>query len=84
MLSGADAREIAHRVSDATKAPDAGVVVGVQEDNTGTRYVLWSIGTNGRITDHILDVAFTNEERLTAHAIGFIDNHLRAFAGVAA
>lgn len=64
------------RVSLATKAADAGVVISV----SGDRYVIWAFGTDGRITEQSLEVSCTDEDRLTAHVLGFIANHKKAWA----
>lgn len=71
--------DTAEKVAKATAAHDAGVVIAVERGDV-YRYVIWAIGTNGRITDHKLTCSVTDEARLEAHARGFIENHLRAFA----
>jgi hypothetical protein len=75
-----DARRIASNVSWALRPSKAGVVLDVLASSTDLFYVLWTIGKNGRITEHCLDVSCTDEERLSAHTTGFIENHRAAFA----
>lgn len=76
--------QIAQRVAQATGAADAGVSITVQHRHDEQTFVIWAIGTNGRITEHQLCAACTDEARLTAHAAGFISNHAAAFAEEAA
>jgi hypothetical protein len=80
MLNCRQARETAQRVSEATAAADAGVVVTVGKDSEADLYILWAIAPSGHITCQRLSIAETSEERLTAHARGFVQNHLAMWA----
>lgn len=75
--------EMAAKVAAATKAADAGVVISVR-NCPDEIFSIWSIGTSGRIIEQQLAAEFTSEARLAAHVRGFIDNHLKAFAELAA
>ena len=74
----------AFAVGQALRAHEAGVVVTVERSFGETMFVIWAIGTDGKITSHQLNAHCTDEARLTAHVQGFIENHLHAFAAVAA
>lgn len=75
----AEARDIAHAASIATRAVDAGVVITTRYNTCGMYFDIWTIGTDGRITSERLWVDVTSRERLEAHVRGFIENHLAAF-----
>ena len=75
-----NARDMMIRVRTATRSADAGVVVELIGRQGYEHFVLWAIDARGRITDHCLDVACTDEARLTAHVEGFIANHRANFA----
>lgn len=68
--------DVAHKL----RAHEAGVVVTVERSWGDTLFVIWAIGTDGKITSHQLDAHHTDERRLTAHVEGFIANHMRAWA----
>ena len=70
---------VIENVSRALRPADHGVVVSVA-CSPDPSYVIWAIGTDGRITSHTLDISCTDEARLQAHVEGFIENHVKAFA----
>ena len=73
--------DLIHRVAKATQAPQAGVVICTRGNGVDGDFVIWAIGTNGRITSHELCISCTDEARLQAHVEGFIENHVKAFGG---
>lgn len=69
-----DYRELAHKVSDSTNAPDAGVVITVEYvPNGGYQYHIWMAHRRG-IQATTLWASTTDERRLCAHVNGFIQN----------
>lgn len=71
---------LAFDVGQKLSAHKAGVVVTVERSWGETLFVMWAIGTDGKINSHKLDAHHTDEDRLTAHVSGFIENHIRAWA----
>jgi len=74
-----NAIDTANAAANATRASDAGVVVGVLLGQD-PEFSIWAIGRNGRINEHRLNAACTDLARLTAHVQGFIENHKRDWA----
>lgn len=74
-----NAIDMANSVSNSTRAADAGVVVTVLL-GPDQEFSIWSIGRNGNINEHRLNVSCTDLARLTAHVQGFIENHKKAWA----
>ena len=74
-----NAIDTANAAAKATRAPDAGVVVGVLLGHD-PEFSIWAIGRDGRINEHRLNASCTDLARLTAHVQGFIENHKRAWS----
>lgn len=71
-----NAQDIATAAANATRAAEAGVVVGVLL-GPDPEFSIWAIGPDGRINQHRLNATCTDLARLTAHVEGFIYNHKR-------
>lgn len=71
--------DIANAAAKATRASEAGVVVGFLPGRD-PEFSIWAIGRNGRINEHRLNAGCTDLARLSAHVDGFVANHQREWA----
>lgn len=65
-------REIIDAVTTKFPGADAGCALTLQEENTGSFYVMWTTPLVPQ-NIHKLAVAATSQERLEVHWVGFIE-----------
>lgn len=65
--------ELATAVSRKLDLPEHGVVINTQFHDGANYFVIWSLH-KGRVESTRLLISVTDEKRLTAHAVGFVNN----------
>ena len=72
-------QQVADAVAKKVSASTYGVAITVQNSVEGSFYVIWK-QTNSGIKSHKLLIAATDEDRLEAHARGFIEQMIQMAA----